>query len=140
MLLCVLHHMFPSVNHFMQKMSNANGSFSVQGTWDTNMAFLAELNEETPKGWFHSDTEGVCDSIITSSSPPSHLHLHISTCTSPPPLSHHLIHLHLHLFISTCTSPPAHLHLHISTTIITSSYPHPSPPLHLHLHISTCTL
>ena len=47
----VLHHMFPSVNHFMQKMSNANGSFSVQATWDTNMAFLAELNEETPKGW-----------------------------------------------------------------------------------------
>ena len=54
-LLCVLHHMFPSVNHCMQKMNNANGSFSVQGTWDTNMAFLAELNEETPKGCYKGE-------------------------------------------------------------------------------------
>ncbi|KAL5471203.1 hypothetical protein EMCRGX_G029292 [Ephydatia muelleri] len=34
----------------MKKMSNANGYFSVEGTWNTDMAFLSEFNTETPKG------------------------------------------------------------------------------------------
>ena len=85
-------HSFLSI---LQKMSSANDCFSVEGTWETNMAFLAEYNEETPKGWWKvlvlkEDFLPISLTLIstlshisTLSSPPSHLHPLISNLSTP---------------------------------------------------------
>ena len=112
---CVcLHHTFLFVNHCMQKISCVNGSFSVEGTWNNNVPFLTEFNEETPKGWFNGKA------------------FHMMAFVAPP--SHCL--LHLHLLISTPTSPHTHLYLHITTSILTS---YPPPPFSI-FRIQTAVL
>ena len=136
-------HSFPSI---LQKMSSANGCFSVEGTWETNMAFLAEFNEETPKGWWKvlvlkEDFLPISlhPLISTLSTLPSQLYPLNSTLSTLPsqlyPLNSTLSSLpsHLHPLISTLSSPPSHLHPLISTLSSPTSQLQSSPSLPLPL-------